>query len=76
MIKKTIYCFENNAYYTESLEKPNKEFFTRIRLYAEPKKALTKDQIDFHSMITVDESDLLDWQEVDRPDSLDEDINI
>lgn len=67
MTKKTLYRYEREGGgITISTKRPSGNYTKRYRLIADDGKALTRDGVDFRSVVDVDSVD--GWQEVDAPE--------
>ena len=64
MLTKILYRFSNNESTVDTLTKPSIPYIERYRLIAEDSKVLTKNNIDFYSVIDIDKEELNLWQEV------------
>ena len=67
MKRDIIYCYYTDSYYVESTIKPQNEYTTKIRLTADEDKSLTKDGTDLYLSVIIDENEIQEWFEVDRP---------
>ena len=69
MITKILYRYHKDDAIIDSIELPEgqTEYIERYRLRAELGKVLTKDDKKFYSVIDIDQNDLENWREVDKP---------
>ena len=70
MITKLMYRYTRDSATIDSpiLPEGQTEYTERIRLIAEPNKALTKDDENFCTVIDIDQNDLELWHEIDKPE--------
>lgn len=68
MKKNTLYCYNLGHYYIESLAMPNQEFTTKLQIVSDEGKLLTKDGEKKVTATVIEESDLMNWYEVDAPE--------
>lgn len=66
MTSKTLYKFiDENGWVCFSLQEPDVEYETWLRLYADRGKLLTQNEVDLYSMIDTETID--GWYEVNDP---------
>ena len=72
MNTKILYRFVYNNQTIDSLQKPDLPYTERYRLIAEDSKVLTKNNINFYSVIDIDKEELSLWQEVKNNNYIEE----
>jgi hypothetical protein len=67
MTKKPIYCYETDKYHIHSLDKTDIDHTEMVRLLAENGRVLTKDGVNFCTVIDIKLEDEHLWREIERP---------
>lgn len=67
---KLLYRYRKNDMAIDSLNLPEEqvEYIERYRLVADENMALTKDNEKLYSVIDIDQEDLINWVEVEKPE--------
>lgn len=71
MTIKPLYRYTINNSVVDTCNQPDCPFTERHRLIADENKALTKDGINFVTVIDIDKEDLYLWTEVEHTDLFD-----
>ena len=69
MTIKLLYRYRQDDMTIDSLNLPEEqvEYIERYRLVADENMSLTKDNEKLYSVIDIDQEDLINWVEVDKP---------
>ena len=69
---KVLYHFACGNQIINSLQKPDLPYTERYRLIAENSKILTKDGVNYYSVIDINKEELSLWQEVENNSYIEE----